>query len=160
MKLTIARLKKLIKEEMGKVRLHEGAIDWMLMAYWAQLESMLNHQGVKEPSTAVVKRTANLRTRRDMVVAVLLLRAFSKIVGMMQERYMSDVYQMSQEEELLQAYRQIQPNEVIEVLNILANEGATDLEGIAPEDIMDIGDQELMSIMNEYDPIGFYQQNQ
>ena len=164
MKLTINRLRKLIKEELNRLRLNEGAIDWMLVAYWVSLEGQMGQGSDQNPSTDVVNAPTNIAKQRDMVVAVILLRALAKMAGIMggamQENHMSTVYELSEEEQIVQAFREISPNEVMETLNTLSSQGATGLESIAPEDILTIGDQELVAIMNRYDPIGYYHKNQ
>ena len=160
MKLTTEYLKKLIKEEMQKLPLNEAAFDWMLMAYIVHLQGVINKRKSQEQTYDVVAHTNRSEKTKSFLIAILLLRAFAKIAGamggMMQEEYMQDTFQMPQEMQLVQAYRELTPDEIMQTVQMLEDNGVM---GANPQDAMSVSDQELMSIMDEFDPIGFYYKN-
>ena len=149
MKLTTARLKKLIKEELRK--LNEGsATIVLLVAYLAYLNKQ--EQSASQ-SNLPVKKKNEITKRKNIVTAVLLLHSVAIILGAIMENLALDP--MGSENLEDRVMRSFYSMDVMEAQSILDELGIMD---ISADEILSTPENELMMIMNKYDPIGYYQQ--
>jgi hypothetical protein len=149
MRLTIQRLKKLIREEM--TRLNEGAATMLiLMAYL----KYLNSQPTTDASGKDLPVKQDVERKRRIVTAVLFLHTFAVIMGHMMENVMSDEMDMQGEESrAIAAFYAMDPSEAQSIIDQLG------MGSFSAEEILSVDEAELMDILAEYDPIGYYQQN-
>ena len=150
MKLTTQRLKKLIREELNK--LNEGsATIVLLVAYLAYLNKQ--EQSTNQ-SNLPVKKKNEITKRKNIVTAVLLLHSVAIILGSIMENLALDPMDSENLED--RVMRSFYSMDVMEAQSILDELGIMD---ISADEILSTPESELMMIMNEYDPIGYYQQN-
>ena len=150
MKLTTARLKRLIREELNK--LNEGsATIVLLVAYLAYLNKQ--EQSTNQ-SNLPVKKKNEITKRKNIVTAVLLLHSVAIILGSIMENLALDPMDSKNLED--RVMRSFYSMDVMEAQSILDELGIMD---ISADEILSTPESELMMIMNEYDPIGYYQQN-
>ena len=149
MKLTTARLKRLIREELEK--LNEGsATIVLLVAYLAYLNKQ--EQSTNQ-SNLPVKKKNEITKRKNIVTAVLLLHSVAIILGAIMENLALDPMDSENLED--RVMRSFYNMDVMEAQSILDELGIMD---ISADEILSTPENELMMIMNEYDPIGYYQQ--
>ena len=158
MRLTIQRLKKLIREEM--TRLNEGAATMIiLMAYLKYLNSLEPENTKSTDGKQLPARRSQsvlgLEQKRKIVTAALILHTAAVIMGHMMESVMPDEmsYGTSIEEEVINAFKAMDPSEAQSIIDQLG------MGNFSAEEILSTDEAELMDILAEYDPIGYYQQN-
>ena len=113
MRLTIQRLKKLIREEM--TRLNEGAATIIiLMAYLKHL----NSQPTTDASGKALPVKQDVERKRRIVTAVLFLHALAIIMGHMMENVMSDEmsYGSSKEQEAIDAFYAMEQAQLLKAM--------------------------------------------
>jgi len=153
MRLTIQRLKKLIREEM--TRLNEGAATMIiLMAYLKYLNS-LESKNTKSTDGKQLPARRGLQRQKALVTAALILHTVAVIMGHVMENVIPDEmsYGSSIEEEVINAFKAMDPSEAQSIIDQLG------MGNFSAEEILSTDEVELMKIMKDYDPIGYYQQN-
>jgi len=148
MKLTIQTLKKLIREEMQ--RIDEGAVTIaFLLAYRQYLEGKAN----KARSSNLPVKQGD-RKKKRIVTAVLFLHVFGTIVGHLMEQMIPDeMSSASLEDRAISEFYKMDPSEAQSVIDQL------DMGSFSVDEILSIDEGELMNILKEYDPIGYYQRS-
>ena len=150
MKLTIQRLKKLIREEMQ--RLDEGAATIaLLLAYRQYLEKQEANLGKSDMNLPVRIQT---KRRKRFVTAILFLQVVATIAGHLSEQMQPDEASYgSLEDKAINAFYTMDPLEAQSIIDQL------NMGSFSADEILSIGEEELMGILKKYDPIGYYQQN-
>ena len=157
MKLTVQRLKKLIREEMR--RLNEGAATMaLLIAYIKYLQNkelkLTRKQQDSEVPDVYNPELQKVAQGQRIATAVLFLHALAIIMGHMMENVMSDEMSYGNiENRAIKAFRAMDRSEAQSILDELG------MGNLSAEEILSVDEAELMDILREYDPVGYYQEN-